>query len=86
MHTRLGDAHMKCGRAAGAPCGLATKLEFERCTSAISSYIDSGVRNPDPPKATDAAVRALVNNMAPPSGSTWLIGCAGIDSLGLEAP
>ena len=72
-----GEAEIQCGQAIGAACGFVTRLEFPACTDAINSYIDSSVHPPDPVKSTDAAVLALVNNMAPPSGTTWLIGCVG---------
>jgi hypothetical protein len=77
IRTRLGPAHIQCGGEVGPACGLATRLEFASCTPAINSYINFAVRPPDPVKATDAATRALVENMPPPSGNTWMMGCPG---------
>ena len=75
IKTRFGLAHMQCGGELGPACGYATRLEFSECSVAINQYIDSGVRPRDSVKATDAATRALINNMAPPSGNTWMMGC-----------
>ena len=72
VHTRLGDASVRCGGSSRARCGDSSSAVFGRCSEALTSYF---VVTPSTDAAyvartTQARMRTLLGK--PPSGNRWV--------------
>jgi hypothetical protein len=72
VHTRLGDASVRCGGTSRARCGDSSSAVFSKCSEALTTYlrVTPSTDAAYLVRTTQARMRALLGR--PPSGNRWV--------------